>query len=162
MREQAIQQKLEDFFHKKIVLYRSLLDCLKQERDHLVSLDLNGLWNVSRVKDDLCARIKAVRQQIQATVCVGSGRPPLALDEVIKAVPTEKRDPIRRLSGEVGLLKREVDAYRKGNMAFIDDSLKFIDDLIVTITGGASTRNVYDHRCRMRKAGGQMLLRREV
>ena len=85
-----------------------------------------------------------------------------ALAEVIKAVPTENRDPIRRLLGEVGLLKREVEAYRKGNKDFIDDSLKFIDDLIATVTGGASKRNVYDQRCRMRKTGGQMLLRREV
>jgi hypothetical protein len=162
MMERADQNKLESFFHKQLLLYRSLLDCLKEERDHLVQLDLDGLWDVSRVKEELCARIKAVRQQIQATVCVGNGRPPLALAEVIKALPTENRDPIRRLSGEVGLLKREVEAYRKGNKDFIDDSLKFIDDLIATVTGGASTRNVYDHRCRMRKAGGQMLLRREV
>ena len=162
MMEPAAQNKLESFFHKKLLLYRSLLDCLRKERDHLVQLDLEGLWDVSRVKEELCARIKAVRQQIQATVSVGSGHPPLSLDDVVKAVPTENRDPIRRLSSEVGLLKYEVEVYRKGNVAFIDDSLKFIDDLIVTITGGATTRNVYDHRCRMRKAGAQMLLRREV
>jgi hypothetical protein len=160
--EQAVQNKLESFFHKKLLLYRSLLDCLKKEREHLVQLDLEGLWDVSRAKEELCARIKAVRQQIQATACVDRGRPSLTLEDVIQGVPFEKRDPIRRLSNEVGLLKREVAAYRKGNAAFIDDSLKFIDDLIVTITGCAPVRNVYDHRCRMRKTGGQMLLRREV
>ena len=128
----------------------------------MIQLDLDGLWEVSRVKEELCTRIEAVRRQIQAAVDAPDAKGPLAMDDVAAAVPEEKRGPIRRLTTEVGLLKREVEAYRKGNVAFIEDSLKFIDDLIGTITGGPPKRNVYDRRCRMRSSASRLLLTREV
>ena len=162
MMEQAIQKKLEAFFHKKILLYRSLLDCLKKERDHLVSLDLNGLWDVSKVKDDLCARITSVRQQISSVARAGDAPEPSSTSDLIDALPEEGREGLRRLSGKVGLLKNEVEAYRKENVAFINESLAFIDELIMNLSGGAPAQNVYDNRCRLKKTGSRMLLMREV
>ena len=160
--ENAIQKKLETFFNKKIVLYRSLLDCLEKERNHLVSLDLNGLWDVSKVKDDLCARITSVGQQISAVARTGDDRRASSYNDAIEAAPEAGREGLRRLSGKVGMLKREVEAYRRENVAFIDESLAFIDDLIVNLSGGSHVQNVYDNQCRLRKTGSRMLLMREV
>ena len=162
MTEHVTQQNLEAFFHKKILLYRSLLDCLKKERDHLVNLDLDGLWDISRVKDELCARITSVRQQISAAIKTGAEQRVPSFNEMIAAVPTGKKESFQRLFSNVGVLKREVEAYRKENVAFINDSLRFIDELILNITGSPQTRNVYDNRCRLKKTGSRMLLAREA
>ena len=126
------------------------------------SLDLNGLWDVSKVKDELCGRITSVRRQISAVVRAGHERRGSLYDEAIDAVPEADREGLRRLSGKVGTLKREVEAYRKENKAFVDESLAFIDDLIMNLSGGSQAQNVYDNRCRMRKTGNRMLLMREV
>jgi len=162
MQEHAIQQKLETFFHKKILLYRSLLDCLKKERDHLISLDLNGLWDVSKVKDDLCARITSVRQQIGSITRTGNERCLPSYNEMIGAVPEEGREGVERLFSKLGVLKREVEVYRRENVAFIDDSLAFIDELVMNLSGGPQAQKVYDNRCRLRKTDSRMLLTREV
>lgn len=162
MREHAIQQKLETFFHKKILLYRSLLDCLKKERDHLISLDLNGLWDVSKVKDDLCARITSIRQQIGSVVRTGNAKRLPSYNEMLDAVPEEGREGFQHLFGKVGVLQREVEAHCQENAAFIDDSLAFIDELVMNLSGGSQAQKVYDNRCRLRKTGSRMLLTREV
>ena len=128
----------------------------------MASLDLNGLWDVSKVKDDLCERIISVRQQIRSVARAGDEPRSPSYEDVIDAVPEEGREGLRRLSGKVGLLKQEVEAYRKENVAFIDESLAFIDEMIMNLSGGAQAQNVYDNRCRMRKTGSRMLLMREV
>ena len=160
--EQANQKKMETFFHKQILLYSSLLDCLKTERGHLASLDLNGLWDVSKAKDDLCARIISVRRQITSVAMTGVDPRSPSYEDVIDAVSAEGREGLRRLLSQLDVLKQEVEAYRRENVAFIDESLAFIDELIMNLSGGAHAQNVYDNRCRMRKTGSRTLLMREV
>jgi hypothetical protein len=162
MSGEAAQQNLIAFFHKKIVLYRSLLDCLKRERDNLVQMNLDGLWNISKKKDELCAKIAAVRQQIGAEVNTENEGGNPTLSDIMGAMPEEKKEDFLRLYHTVRMLKSDVDAYRKENVHFVDDSLQFIDELIMIITGVTHMRNVYDHRCRLKKTGNNVLLRREV
>ena len=162
MSEITSQQKLETFFHRKIILYRSLLDCLKEERENLIHLDLNGLWRISKVKDDLCAGIASISRQIGALITTGKDRQLPSSSEIMATLPAEKKEGFKRLFHTVSVLKSEVEAYRKENVHVIDDSLEFIDELIMNITGSMGTREVYNHRCQFKKTRHQTLLRREA
>jgi hypothetical protein len=162
MPESAIQQNLESIFHKKIILYRSLLDCLKKERENLIHMNLNGLWDISKIKDDLCARITSVRQQIGSVIKTDKEQKFPSFSEMIQAIPEERKEGFQRLFHTLRMLKSEVEAYRKENVHFLDDSLHFLDDLILTITGAAHTPDTYDNQCQLRKTSNNMLLRREV
>jgi hypothetical protein len=76
-------------------------------------------------------------------------------------MPKEKKTVFQGMSHTLGKLKGEVEAYRRENMHYVDDSLQFIDEMIAIITGEAN-RDVYDHKCRLKKTGARLLLRGEV
>ena len=50
-------QSLENLIYEKIILYNDLLHCLKKERETLIKIDLDDLWQISKEKEDLCSRI---------------------------------------------------------------------------------------------------------
>jgi hypothetical protein len=51
---------------------------------------------------------------------------------------------------------------RKANMAFMNDSLRFLDEMISIITGGKESNMAYDQRSHLSKSGINCFLSREV
>jgi flagellar biosynthesis/type III secretory pathway chaperone len=162
MPESVVQHNLETIFHKKILLYRSLLDCLKKERENLIQVDLNALWDISKVKDGLVARIMSVRQQMGSVIKTKKEQGLPSFSDMMEAIPDDKKEVFQSLFHTVRMLKGEVEAYRKENVHFMDESLQFIDELISITTGVTYARNVYNNQCQLKRTNGNMLLRREV
>ena len=59
-------------------------------------------------------------------------------------------------------LKNEIELLRKANMAFMNDSLRFLDEMISILTGGKESNMAYDQRSHLSKSGINCFLSREV
>ena len=59
--EDHIIRSLERLLQEKIMLYNDLLQCFKDEKDSLIAVDLDKLWSISKVKDEICSKINALR-----------------------------------------------------------------------------------------------------
>lgn len=162
MLEPAEQQAFETLFYKKIMLYNDLRDCLESEREYIIHMDLNKLWEISRQKESLCAELISTRQEIFGMLNQDKTQRFPNLSEIIAVLPKEKKTVFQGLFYRLATLKSEVEAFRRENVHCLDDSLQFIDEMIAIIAGEAHNGNIYDRKCRLKKAGNPMLLRREI
>lgn len=155
-------QYLEEIFYKKILHYNDLRASFQREKAALIDLDMDVLWEVSREKEELCATIQGIRQEL-FSVCSERGLGDVSnLGQVLDALPVENRAQFQALYHSISRLKGEIDAMRKENMSHVDNSLQFLDEIISVITGGDRGKPIYDDRSQLRKPANAVLLSREA
>lgn len=152
----------EKLFFKKIMLYNDLLHCFKAEKEALISINLDKLWELSREKDDICSDINTVRQQIIDAVDPKAEYKIFDLNRIMDLIPREHKAELQKLYLRLIKLKSEIEIMRKENVNFVDDSLQFLDDMIAVITGHDRSKPVYNDRCLLKKSNPYLLLNREV
>jgi len=172
--EQIIVQSIEQMMNTKILLYNDLFHCFKQERDSLINIDLDKLWSISKEKEKICKKIYSVRQDItfavdpmiqQKTNNKNDGSI-FDFNKILDLIPRESKSVFHNLLLKLNVLKREIEKFKNENMDFINDSLRFLDELMMIISGAdestrcmaynnKSYRNNYKH-------GANIFLSREV
>ncbi|MGB5157867.1 flagellar protein FlgN [Desulfobacterium sp. N47] len=174
--EDTIFEFLENGLHEEIFLYTELLNCFKKEREVLMNMDLDNLWNISKEKNDLCSRINSIEQNIFSII-----RPKLdkkhfdrlekaadfkiysQLPVLITEIADEKDKPkFHRLYYFLQKLKSEIDAMRKINTETVEHSLQFLDEIISIITGQVNQEVIYNNKRRFSHSGNKMFMSREV
>ena len=153
---------VEKLFYKKIMLYNDLLHCFEEERKSLISIDLNGLWELSKDKDEICVKIKSIRRDILVAVNVENDSDSFNLNLVMDLIPAEYADTFKKLYLRILKLKGEIEILRKQNILYINDSLQFLDEMISIITGETGSEYIYNDRCHFDKSGSRSFLAREV
>jgi len=153
---------IEKLFYKKIMLYNDLLHCFKAERESLISINLDKLWKISKEKEDICANINAARQEIIAAVDLQEDQESFELNRTMDLIPGESRAEFQKLYLRLIKLKSEIEVFRKENMAFVNDSLQFLDDIIAIITGADGSEAMYNEKCHFSKSESHVFLSREV
>lgn len=153
---------IEKLFYKKIMLYHDLLYCFKHERESLINLDLDKLWSISAEKEEICAKINTVKQEIIAAFDLQENQKTFELNRTMDLIPGESRAEFQKLYLRLIKLKSEIEAFRKENMAFVNDSLQFLDEIIAIITGKDGPGTIYNDKCHFSKSESHVFLSREV
>ncbi|MGB5992991.1 MAG: flagellar export chaperone FlgN [Desulfobacterales bacterium] len=153
---------IEKLFYKKIMLYNDLLHCFEEERRSLISINLNKLWSLSKEKDEICARIKAIRREMSVAVNPENEQDSFNLNLVMDLIPGKYTDRFKKLYLRILKLKGEIEILRKQNILYIDDSLEFLDEMISIITGETDSGHIYNDSCHFNKSGSRSFLTREV
>lgn len=160
--EETMVGFLEKSLYEKIFLYNDLLLCFKKEKEALVNMDIDRLWNISKEKDELCSKIDSIRQKIFSAVGSKTDRQQFAPAMIMDLVPEKNRSKFHELYNTLRKLKNEIDAMRELNMHTVDHSLKFLDEIISIITGQVRQDVIYNGRCRLNQSRSNMILSREV
>ena len=160
--DDIIIQSLEKLFYKKIMLYNDLLRSLNMERESLVDINLDRLWQISKEKEEISSKIISIRQEIISVLDLETDRKSFNLSRIPGLVPREARARFHELYRTLITLKSEVEILRKENMIFVDDSLHFLDEMISIITGESGSGIMYNDKCHFNKSGAHALLNREV
>ena len=153
---------IEKLFYQKIMLYHDLLYCFKHERESLINLDLDKLWSISKEKEEICAKINAAKQEIVAALDLQENQKTFELNRTMDLIGVEYRAEFQKLYLRLIKLKSEIEVFRKENMAFVNDSLQFLDEIIATITGADGSGTMYNDKCHFNKSGSHSFLSREV
>jgi len=161
MNESTVHQ-LEDLFQRKIILYDDLLHCLEKERESLVTINMDALWIISREKEEICSKIENIRQEIVSAVAMDGQDSSAPLNRLLGQVPEEKSGTFKSFFLTLDKMKNEIELLRKTNMAFMNDSLRFLDEMISIITGGKEADMAYDQKSHLSKSGINCFLSREV
>ncbi|MDP2862613.1 MAG: flagellar protein FlgN [Desulfobacterales bacterium] len=160
--EETMVEYLEKSLYEKIFLYNDLLHCFKREKEALINMDLDNLWNISKEKDELCSKIDSIRQKIFSAVHFEPDQQHLAPALIMARVPVKDRAKFHELYYTLQKLKNEIDAIRELNVRAVDHSLKFLDEIISIISGQARQDVIYNDRCRLNQSKSNMILSREV
>lgn len=160
--EEAMIEFYEKSLYEKILLYNDLLNCFNREKEALINMDLDNLWNISKEKDELCSKIDSIRQKIFSAVYFEPDQQHLAPALIIARVPVMDRAKFQKLYYTLEKLKNEIDTIRELNMRAVDHSLKFLDEIISIISGQVREDVIYNGRCRLNQSRSNMILSREV
>jgi hypothetical protein len=153
---------IEKFFYEKIMLYNDLLHCFEAERKALIEIDINRLWDLSKEKDEICEKIKSIRMAILASVRPADDQESFHLNRIMDAIPKKQRDKFEKLYLRILKIKGEIEFLRKQNILYINDSLKFMDEMISILTGENESGFIYNDRCHYNSSGPHQFLNREV
>ncbi|MFC1822935.1 flagellar export chaperone FlgN [Thermodesulfobacteriota bacterium] len=145
--------KIEGLDRHKILLLQDLLHCLKQERENLINLDLDCLWEVMEEKNRLLTAIAENEAQLEKM-----------RNEVSRN--GEKPDAESLIPGSLSLkihnLQGKIRTRVKGNVAFIQESLEFFDEIISIFTMGGRVEHSYGHLTKNQKEFSPLIYHREV
>lgn len=139
-----------DVQESKVALLKELVDCLQRERDILADLYIPDLWTVVEEKQRILEAIEAIspRGTDRSAGNDNEARSQLADD------PTSARAVTR--------LKEEIRERTRENAAFIQDSLRFVDELVALITGAPKDKCTYSPNGVQNRAHRSRLYGREV
>jgi len=160
--EDTTSPVLEELLSGKILLYNDLLRCFMKERESLINIDLDKLWSISKEKEEICAEIRSVNRELMAQIDPDMNEEYLNFSEIIRLIPQEEKGKFQGFRRTLMTLESEIEALKKENMMYIDDSLRFLDDMISIITGEGKARIVYNDRCHLQKSGTNTILSREA
>ena len=160
--ENDVIRLLETLFFKKFMLYNDLLQYFEEERESLISIDLDKLWKISKEKEKACSEIISARQEIMSVVDSKEDCNSFNLNRIMECIPTEFKPEFQNLYLKILKLKGEIEILRIQNLSVIDDSLNFMDEIITIVTGESESRMIYNDKCRFDKSGPNVFLNREI
>jgi len=155
-------RKLEKLFYKKIMLHNDLFHCLKKEKQSLINIDMDKLWPISQEKEKLCAKIESIRREITSVVSQRTDKRTFDLNTIMGLIPMKNRAAFEKLYLRLIKLRRDNEALRKENKILIDDSLQFLDEMLLILTGRTKNSMVYNKKCDLKKIDINILPGREV
>ncbi|MBW2642768.1 MAG: flagellar export chaperone FlgN [Deltaproteobacteria bacterium] len=160
--ENDVIRLVEKLFFKKIMLYNDLLHYFEEERESLISIDLDKLWRISKEKEKACSEIASTRQEIMSAVGSKEDHKSFNLNRIMECIPGKFKTEFQKLYLRILKIKGEIEVLRIQNMTVIDDSLEFLDEMISIMTGETDSGHIYNDRCHFNKSGSRSFLTREV
>jgi hypothetical protein len=130
MEEKALA--MERAYRKQVWLFEGLRECLARERENLINLDVKGIWAGLEQKQKILTSIEETAETIQS---FDDGLLEMGVAEAPHADP-KKRSSFRELNRKVADLREEARLRVRENMAFIQDTLSFFEELFCLIAEG--------------------------
>ena len=155
-------QRLENLFHEKILQYNDLFHCLNEERESLIRVDLDRLWQISHEKEEICRKLEKTREAMLLSIDFPEDAKGMTLSQVMEKIPRTSRAAFQKLYLQLVKLKTDIDLIRRENMTFINDSLQFLDDLISIISGEPKRKIFYNDRCHLNSTETNIFLKSEA
>lgn len=145
------RKEANDLYKKKISLMEALLQCVIQERENLIHLDVESLWGLMEEKETIMRSLEETQQEIDK-----------------RAVGQKK--PVRHGAGnnygeeavKAAALREEIFARIKENVSFIQETLGFIDEVVSSLASGKSQDQTYRPLSMAPKEPTPMIYHREV
>ncbi|MBW1960460.1 MAG: flagellar export chaperone FlgN [Deltaproteobacteria bacterium] len=144
---------IETLFHEKILLYRDLLETLKQEKESIFKIDVDALWRISDKKQRIASEIKGARQKIldeltKASIPHGMDIATFQAGEILSVVPSTLSQRLRKVHVILVSLKNEIQNRLEENKEYVGEYLSVLDELIGIITDAGTPKPVYGkNRC---------------
>lgn len=154
-------------FEEKLLLYRELIEVLKTERKWIVSAKTERLWDISDKKQKIAANIEALRERVLETltadgICHDMTVASFGPSRVYELVSPETQKTLIHLQSALVLTKAEIQQRSRENLAFIQDYLATLDDLIGIFMQGNDGGAFYDRHRQVDGNKNRYLLHKEV
>lgn len=155
---EAAETGIQDTYYRQVSLLEDLRDCLEMERDSLIQVDVDQLWELMEKKNTLVLAIEKLGNEIK---CL--------LNQCFECSPENPRTTALKkwpwfseLSKQTALLKEDIQTRLKENQSFIQDTLGFFDELVGIIAKGGAQDQGYEYLRKPPEANGPRIYHREV
>lgn len=159
---------IESLFREKIRIYAELLELLGRERKSVIEKDVDALWQFASRKKAAAKEIETMRYRILEqldTASVSHGMTLRSFDpaKVVSLLRPDRKSPLRRLAGELRLLKRQVRDSSKANNQYVNEYLSILKDIIGLLADSARPKRAYGRPAdRYREQGVNVLFNARI
>ena len=142
---------LTTLLEEQIRVYRHLLECVRKEKDILVSANLDDLNENNRAKEALLLKIRALETQRIAVATelfqgLGlTGEFP-RLVEIARHLDSESADKLRNIHSVLELLLRRVQEFNQHNETLVQSALTNITGAMKEIKGTLADKATYQKK----------------
>jgi len=153
-------EQLAHMLTRKLDLYRNLKQLLEDEKNHIISMDLDRLWDAVNKKNQLTDQIQALRKKL--TERAGHGNS--SLKDAVAAAPLslDRKSELKQLVCRIDACKKEITLQAAQNKQYLSQYLSVINDMVGTIFNFAKEKQ-YSHFGRVSPAEARPnLIRTEV
>ena len=139
-------QRLCDCLDGHLELYQALVDYLAQEKKYLLALDLEGLFQSARKKEELGREIEVHTQGLIEAVgeAALAASLPLSPQPLLADLAVHLPEPFRRRLSEgavtLARLKNIILRENEASRAFIEESLRLVNESIDILTGASQLK----------------------
>lgn len=146
-----LTDSLVSILEEQIRVYRHLLECVRREKDILVSANLDDLNENNRSKEAMLLKIRALETQRLAVATelfqgLGlSGEFPRLL-EIARYLDNGSADKLRNIHSVLELLLRRVQEFNKQNETLVQAALSNITGAMKEIKGTLSDKATYQKK----------------
>lgn len=155
---EAVETGIQGTYHRQVSLLEDLRDCLELERESLINVDIDQLWELMEKKQTLLLDIQRTGNEIRC--CMERSFP--GSRERARATASKEWPWFTGLSRRAGLLEKEIRRRLGENMAFIQDTLGFFDELIGIFASSGGSTGAYNHLTRPVETKTPRIYHREV
>lgn len=159
---ESISHCLEKLLCKKIDFYNKLIHYLEEEQKCLITMDFHNLWQIATAKEKICSGIKTLREQIISTIEPEHGQLSFGTEGLLRKVPEKTMARLQNLRYMIIKQKLEIEYLRKQNMAFVEDTLRFLDDIISIIAYESTGTGGYNGKSRQTAPRPNIFFSREA
>jgi flagellar biosynthesis/type III secretory pathway chaperone len=163
-----LSNSLITVLEEQIRVYRHLLDCVRKEKEILISANLDDLNENNKTKEAMLLKIRALEAQRITNATELSNGLGLTLDvprllEIARHLDTDLADKLRNIHSVLELLLKRVQEFNKQNESLVQTALSNITGAMNEIKGTVTDKPTYQKKGEMdgHTAAGQ-IVRREA
>ncbi|RLB16113.1 MAG: hypothetical protein DRG82_09955 [Deltaproteobacteria bacterium] len=154
----SLEMQIEGSYEKQAAMLEQLRDCLELERESLIQVDVDQLWEIMEKKNTLVVDIDKLGNEIKCLLnhCFEHSL------EAPRASALREWPWFRELSKRTTLLKEDIQVRLKENLSFIQDTLGFFNELVGIIAKSGAQEQGYEHLRNPQKMSEARIYQREV
>jgi len=154
----SLEMEAKGSCKKQAAMLEHLRDCLDMERESLIQVDVDQLWEIMEKKNSLVTGIEQLENEIKLLVNqYFQNGPEKPRAGALRAWPW-----FRDYSKRTALLKEDIRTRLNENFSFIEDTLGFFDELVAIIARGEPREQGYDYLRKPPETNGPRIYHREV
>jgi hypothetical protein len=145
---ERVAVRMEEMLQEKLSCFRELVEILKEEKESIVNIDVAALWEFSRKKQRIVARIETIRREVlflleDLVADHGMTASTFSLLKVGELLQKNAGLDITGLAYELHAIKGEVRVLAGASKGFVEEYLAVVKDRIALIVEGANPGRPY-------------------
>ncbi len=139
--------QVEDLLQKKFRLYQELTSILKQEKEHIVNMTVDSLWDLAGRKKQIGSDIQNLRNSIiylldEKALDHGMNIRTFSISKLINILPANNRikSNLENVKIIINAEKKELKRLAAENRRSIHEYLGVVNDVMSTITGSVQQK----------------------
>ncbi|MDY0361777.1 MAG: flagellar export chaperone FlgN [Desulforegulaceae bacterium] len=163
----GITENIKKIFQEKKALYLKLLSVLDEEREILKKSDIDALWKMNDIKNDIASDIEKLRQEIINILNSARIKNTLEvknfnLDELLGLFQNqEEYKTLFSSAADIKNLRTKVYNSQSVNRRFVEEYLGMLEELVSVIANNGFNKTYSRKNSYPAKSGG-LILNREV
>lgn len=145
---EAAINRIEERLHRKLAVYRDLVDILEKETEILRSADPGELWKMSGLKHEAAIKIEKLRKEVigdLSSIAPNHGMAPekFSSKKIVEFIPKEAAERLAPICLDIEKFKKAVFDLSVANVRFTEEYLQTIEQLVAVFADAASGSPAY-------------------